>query len=317
LVTTPTHFLPKIKAEIREIADCIFAHGADKETVAKLLETADAWICSPCPTYLIDGDLLSHGKKLKIIATPSTGSNHIDRIWCEKNSIPVSCLKDSEFVKTILASSEFTWALLMATMRKLPLAVDRVKQGFWRDIEDELRAVEFNGKTLGIIGYGRIGSNNARYAKAFGMRILAFDPYQVITDDSVEQLATAEGVLKEADVVLISVHLDKTTDGMVDQSWFAQMKTGVVFINVSRGEIVNEGDLLANLESGQISVAGLDVISEEFLSEKRQHPVIKYAMTHDNLIVTPHIAGLTYDSEYKAARFSFDNIVKTLKLTKG
>ncbi|MBF0162930.1 MAG: cytidylyltransferase [Magnetococcales bacterium] len=305
LVTTPIHFLPEIRAELSEFADCILAHGASRDQVAELLGEVDGWICSPCPTYTIDAALLERsGGRLRILATPSTGSNHIDRLWCAARDLPVSCLKDSDFVHTIKASSEFTWALIMATVRKLPQAAERVRQGYWRDIEDELRAVEFQGRTLGIIGFGRIGGNVARYAQPFGMRVVAFDPFKTITAPGVEQLDSHAAVLAVADIVLIAVHLDASTTGMVDGSWFAAMRPGAIFINVSRGEIVDESALLASLESGHLAAAGLDVISDEFLSDKRRHPLIRYAATHDHLLITPHIAGLTRDSELKAARFA-------------
>ncbi len=312
LITAPMHFLPAMKAEIRQTVDCVFANGADRETVAGLLPEMDAWLCEPCPTYLIDADLLKHGKKLKILATPSTGSNHIDRDWCDRNRLTVACLKDTDFVHSIHASSEFCWALIMATVRKLPQAAQRVKQGYWRDIEDELRAVEFNGKSIGIIGYGRIGGNVARYAAAFRMTVIAYDPFKTIHDDSVTQVDSYQEALR-ADIVLISVHLDETTAGMVDESWFKEMKNGVIFINISRGEIVDEPALLAALESGHVAAAGLDVISEEFLSDKRVHPLIRYADAHENLLITPHIAGLTVDSEHKAAQYSFKAIRAALE----
>ncbi|MEO5334728.1 MAG: NAD(P)-binding domain-containing protein [Magnetococcus sp. YQC-5] len=315
LVTTPVHFLPVIQEEIRAVADVIFAHGVTRETVMELLPQADAWICSPCPTYQIDGSLLSFGLgKLRIIATPSTGANHIDLEWCARQGLVVSRLKDSAFVHSILASSEFTWALLMATVRKLPKAAERVKQGYWRDIEDELRAVELHGKTLGIIGFGRIGGNVARYALAFGMKILAFDPFKTIQTPGVEQVHTHEAVLRHADIVLIAVHLDASTAGMVDDSWFAAMRPGAVFINISRGEIIDETALLTHLANGHLAGAGLDVITDEFLSDKRRHPLIRYAAQHDHLLITPHIAGLTCDSELKAARFAWAAVKEALGL---
>ncbi|MBF0628505.1 MAG: cytidylyltransferase [Magnetococcales bacterium] len=305
LVTTPVHFLPEIRQELTDFADVIFAHGASRAEVMRLLPEVDGWICSPCPTYTIDAALLACAQgRLRILATPSTGANHIDLAWCAQHDVAISRLKDSDFVHTIFASSEFTWALIMATVRKLPLAVERVKQGYWRDVEDELRAVEFQGRTLGIIGFGRIGGNVARYAQPFGMRVVAHDPFKTITAPGVTQRATHSEVLAVADIVLIAVHLDASTAGMVDASWFAAMKPGAVFINVSRGEIIDESALLAHLESGHLAAAGLDVITDEFLSDKRRHPLIRYAAAHDHLVITPHIAGLTRDSELKAARYA-------------
>ncbi|MBF0340517.1 MAG: cytidylyltransferase [Magnetococcales bacterium] len=305
LVTTPMHFLPEVKDELAAFVDVIFAHGASRAEVADLLPQVDGWICSPCPTYTIDAALLAcSGGRLRVLATPSTGSNHIDLSWCATHGVTVTRLKESDVVHSIFASSEFTWALILATVRRLPKAAERVKQGYWRDVEDELRAIELHGRTLGIIGFGRIGGNVARYARPFGMRVIACDPFKTIDQPEVEQLANPMELLARADIVLIAVHLDETTRGMVNGAWFAAMRPGAVFINVSRGEIVDEAALLAALQSGHLAAAGLDVISDEFLSDKRQHPLIRHARSHDHLLITPHIAGLTRDSELKAARFA-------------
>ena len=115
-----------------------------------------------------------------------------------------------------------------------------------------------------------------------------------------------------ADILLISVHLDKSTINMVNDYWFDCMKNGVYFINTSRGEVVDEDALLRNLRSGKVAAAGLDVISDEFTSDKNIHPIIEYARSNSNLIVTPHIAGLTYDSERKALDIVLESILGAL-----
>ncbi|MBF0605164.1 MAG: cytidylyltransferase [Nitrospirae bacterium] len=314
LVTVNMSFLPKMRAEIAQVVDCIFAYGADRQTIVEILPHVDAWLCSPVPPYLMDGALLELAPRLKIVATPSTGSNHIDRIWCQQKGLEVACLKDTAVVNSIYASSEFTWGLIMTVVRRIHMAIARVRQNYWRDVENELRTVEFHGKTMGIIGYGRIGGNIARYAHAFRMNIIAYDPYKTIQETYVQQATSAMAVLQQADCLLISVHLDDTTRGMVTEGWYAAMKPGAIFINISRGEIIDEAALLRYLSNGHLSGAALDVISDEYLSDKRQHPVLCYARSHENLVVTPHIAGLTVDSEYKAAKFAFDAILRTLKL---
>jgi len=312
LVTAPLHFLPAMRDQIVAETDCVLAYGADKEQVRTLLADAEAWMCSPCPDYRIDADLLGAAKKLKVLATPSTGSNHIDRAYCEQHGIVVRALKGTDFVNTIHASSEFTFALLIAALRKLPYAAEAARAGAWREREDDFRGVELHGKTLGIIGYGRIGANLARYANAFKMNIVAYDPHVQIQDTYTRQAASYREVLEAADAVAICVHLDDTTRGMVNSEWFAHMRDGVTFINSARGEIVDEAALLAALDSGKVKAAAVDVIQDEQTSVKSNHPMIAYARNHPNLIVTPHIAGLTYESEYKAAKFTFDALKQAL-----
>lgn len=312
LITTPLHFLPFVVDDMRKKFDCIMPTH-DKESIIKCIHNADAWICQPCPEYKIDKSILEHADKLRVIASTSTGTNHIDAEYCKENNIQVVCLKNHPSVSKITASSEFTFALMLATMRKLPHSFEYAKGGQWRDVEDKLRGVEIAGKTLGIIGYGRIGSNNSRYANAFGMRVIAYDPFIDILGANNEQKETYDEVLGQADVVMICVHLDANTNNMVDASWFSKMKDGVYFINTSRGEIVNEDDMIDALESGKVKAAGLDVIANEVDKHKIDRRIIKYAQAHDNLIITPHIAGLTYDSERKAANIITDEVYEILR----
>jgi D-3-phosphoglycerate dehydrogenase / 2-oxoglutarate reductase len=304
LITTPLHFLPESRENLIKHFDCIFATGVSKAQVSELAADVDGWICSPCPDYTIDAELLENASSLKVIATTSTGSNHIDKVWCAENQIDVTSLRGTTDLATIRASSEFTFNLVLSCMRKTPYAFGAAKAGYWREVEDRVRGVELAGKTIGIVGFGRIGSNNARYAHAFEMDVVAYDPNVTIEESYVEQVTSYEAVLERADVLLICVHLDESTRGMVDSRWFAQMKDGVYFINTSRGQIIDEAALIENLKSGKVRAAAVDVIMGEFTSNKNEHPLIVHARQYDNLIVTPHIAGLTYDSEGKAANIT-------------
>jgi phosphoglycerate dehydrogenase-like enzyme len=305
LVTAPLYFMPALRQRMIAESHCTLAHGATAEQVAALLEQADGWLCSPAPTYRIDQRILARAKRLKAIATPSTGSTHIDLDDCRARGVEVIALKGSPVIDEVTASSEFSFALLLAVVRRLPQAADAARRGFWREVEARFRGVELAGRTLGLIGYGRIGRNLSRYARAMGMRVIAHDPHVRIADEGVEQVAAPEALLPRADVVAVCVHLDATTRGMVDASWFARMKDGACFVNTARGEVVDEAAMLAALGSGKLAAAGVDVISGEQQPDLRDHPVLAYARSHDNLIVTPHIAGLTVDSESKTGAYAF------------
>ena len=144
-----------------------------------------------------------------------------------------------------------------------------------------------------------------------GMKILGYDPYVEIASPYV-QLDSIDMLLTQSDILLISIHLDESTKDLIDKTWFQKMKTGSYFINISRGEIVVEDDLLNALSSGKLKAAGLDVIRNEITGEIKSSDVINYAKNNDNLIITPHIAGLTYDSELKAAKYSVRTIKREL-----
>jgi len=310
LVSAPLDFLPNLKERIFSEHDCIYAYKADKETIAHYLKenTFDAWMCSPCPTYMIDAELMDLCPTLKMIATPSTGVSHLVAPDAEVRNISIYRLKGTTIVDQIYASSEFTFNLLISTIRKTPYAFEAVKDGKWREVEKVYRGRELNGLTVGIIGYGRIGSNLAKYSLAFGMKILAYDPYVKIEHPVVTQVDSLDDLLPVSDVVSPCVHLNDETYHMVNKAMFNKMKDGVYFINTSRGDVVNEIDFLEALKSGKILAAGLDVISDEYLGDKNVHPLIAYARENQNLIITPHIAGLTYDSERKAQTAAYEAI---------
>ena len=163
LISTPTHFLPQNKAALSSKYNCIFVNNPSKKKIQELFTKYEitAWICNPCPKFMIDEDILRFSKSLQLICTTSTGSNHINHEHCRDQKIEVSSLKGSNFVKNIRASSEFAFALLLAVVRFLPQANKTAESFFWREAEDRFRGIELFGKTLGIIGYGRIGSNDS------------------------------------------------------------------------------------------------------------------------------------------------------------
>jgi D-3-phosphoglycerate dehydrogenase len=314
LISAPLDFLPDLKNRIFSENDCIYAYGENKDEIIKYLmnNKFNAWMCSPCPTYIIDAQLMDLCPTLKIIATPSTGVSHIRTADADVRNIYIFRLKGTDVVDKIYASSEFTFNLLISTIRKMPYAFEAVKEGKWREVEKLYRGRELNGMTIGIIGFGRIGRNLAKYTLAFGMRVLAYDPYVKISHPGVVQVDTLEDMLPLSDVVVPCVHLDHETFHMIDESVFNKMKNGSYFINTSRGDVVNEGDLLTALKSGKLIAAGLDVISNEYLEDKCSHSLITYAKENENLIITPHIAGLTYDSERKAQTAAYEAICNHL-----
>ena len=141
------------------------------------------------------------------------------------------------------------------------------------------------------------------------MKIIAYDPYVKIPSSYV-QADSHDKVLSNSDIILIAIHLDESTDNLVDRSWFNKMKQGCFFINISRGEIIDEFALIEALESGIIKAAGVDVIRNEISVDIKSSPLINYAKKNDNLIITPHIAGLSIDSEGKAALYAIEELKK-------
>lgn len=243
-------------------------------------------------------EVLQNAKRLQVIATATTGLDHIDVAQAEKRGVTVLSLKqDTEFLSKITATAELAWALLLATVRKLPTAIAAARKGYWG--RDAFRGTQISGKTIGIVGYGRLGKIVAEYGKVFGMRVLICDVQPMSTPIGIEQV-DFDTLLQCSDVVSIHVHLSEDTRRLFDERVFRKMKEGSVLINTSRGAIIDEDALLAALETGHLAGAGLDVIDGEWRKDLHQHPLIQYANEQDNLIISPHIGGVTRESQAMA-----------------
>jgi len=186
LISAPVDFSPRLLPQIssKSLVKVIPPLATRDEVLASINTfRPDIWICSPCPPYRIEGDLLYWLSKTTIhpvISTPSTGTNHINIIQSSDLNIKIFSLRSSPILNSITASSEYTLALMLSMVRSIPEAIDVVSSGNWRNMEGSLRSRELTALTVGIIGYGRIGSNLARYCSSLGMRVFAYDPYKFI-----------------------------------------------------------------------------------------------------------------------------------------
>ena len=253
----------------------------------------------------VDGISISKATKLKLIITATTGANHIDSLALEQRNIPLLTLKgQTELLHSLTPAAELNWSLIMACARKLRGAFHHVESFGWDRVE--FPGVLLKDRTIGIIGMGRLGNWTARYANAFGMRILGYDPHVDEFPEYVE-CTSLEQIMKESDVISIHVHLSDETTGMIDKELISQVKTGAIFVNTSRGELTDESALVEVLKSGQLSSVGVDVLSGEPDIEK--NPLWKYSQKNDNVIITPHIGGFCPDAVNKVVDFSCSRIL--------
>lgn len=315
LITCPFDFF-KLKKKISRKYNCYFAYGINKKNLRNKLRKFDAWLCHPAEKYKIDKKILSYGKNLKAIITPSTGTNHIDLEFCKNKKIEVFSIRNNSSVSKIFASSEFTFALLISAFKKINQAIKFGAVGSWRENENILRGNQLFNKNIGIVGFGRIGSNIARYANSFNMNIFAYDPYVKISKKYVTQLKNIKDMLKISDVVCVCIHLDKKNKNFFNKDKFRNLKNNCIFINTSRGEVIDENQLIKFLKNKKIKYAAIDVVANEHLLPKKKNKIFDYASKNNNLIITPHIAGLTHESELVAAEISIKNLDNFFKKNK-
>lgn len=257
------------------------------------MELADAVaILDASMRVRLDRAMLDRAPNLRVVSTATTGADHIDVEALSARHIPLFTLREEkELLRELTPAAELSWALLMACARKLKGAAKHVLEGRW--VREDFPGVMLKGKTLGLVGCGRIGAWMARYAHAFGMEAVGYDPF-VNPWPALIQKSTLEDLLPRADFISVHVPLNDQTRSMLGGREFRLMKPGAVFINTSRGGLIDESALLESLESGHLSAAGLDVLEGE--PEIETHPLVEYARKHDNLIITPHIGGFSPDA---------------------
>ncbi len=248
-------------------------------------------------------------KPYKLIASCTTGTDHI-----QNGDVPLICLKgETDFLQNVYATAEHTIALMLALVRKIPQAHNDVLNGNWK--RENWQGSELHGKTLGIVGYGRVGYQVTKIAVTFGMWITVYDKYNDkcfidYGDNGFYENARLEFVLKDSDIITVHVPLNEETKGMFGREQFELMKPTAYFINTSRGAVVNEDALLWALENRQIAGAALDVVCNE---PNINPKLIEYAKTHDNLILSPHLGGNTVESRKKTQIFIANKIKEYIK----
>jgi D-3-phosphoglycerate dehydrogenase / 2-oxoglutarate reductase len=262
--------------------------------------------------HQIDGEILAAAANLRIIVSATTGLNHIDVEEAEARGIQILSLqKERDFLDTIYATAEHTWALLLGLIRKLPQAHQHVVSGGWD--RNRFKGTELHGRALGIIGMGRLGSKVAGYGKAFGMKVMGCDLLQDVSELQGVGSTTLEKLLSESEVISLHVNYTPENHGMINQQAFERMKPGALFINTARGELVDEAALLEALNSGILGGAALDVLCGEVTGWNMSTDLIEYAKQHENLILTPHIGGCTVDSMGKTEVFMAEKLRRFLE----
>ena len=245
--------------------------------------------------HQVDQEIFDHASSLKAIVTATTGLDHIDMAYAETKNIKVLSLRgETEFLLSIPATAEHTWALLLALVRRIPAAFQSVLAGEWE--RDRFKGHDLAGKKLGILGLGRIGEMVARFGQAFNMRVISYDSYRRDWLPSVDRALDMKTLLRQSQVLCVHVPLNEETENLLGASELAQLPPGALLVNTSRGQIIDEAALLSALEQGQLAGAALDVIWDERIAGPSRSELVQYARTHENLLITPHIAGATFES---------------------
>ncbi|GAP08389.1 MAG TPA: hypothetical protein DEQ80_03840 [Anaerolinea thermolimosa] len=290
----------KGKAVLSEVGEVIDRNGITADELLKEIGEYDALIVRS--RTKVTPAVFEAGVKLKVVGRAGIGVDNIDLNAAKAHGVRVV----NSPLATTITVAELTLGLMLALVREIPRADSAMKAGKW--LKKELEGAELYGKTLGIVGFGRIGSAVADRARAFGMRIIAYDRLkaaEAITQRGGEPVSW-EQLLELSDVITLHLPLTNETKNMLDANAFARMKDGVYLVDAARGGIVDEDALLAALESGKVAGAALDVFTTE-------PPGVTALVSHPRVICTPHIGAQTQEAQARAGYDIATEIIAALK----
>lgn len=265
-----------------------YCSGINHKTLSCIKNSDCLYVNPNSLGYKIDSNILSESN-VKVVATASTGLDHIDLLYCSKNNIKViSATTDYDVIDKVSSTAEHAFCLMLAIVRNLIPSNQSVKYGNWDYYPYVGRQINY--LKIGVVGYGRLGKMFAKYCEAFGAEVFICDPYKESNYPNLK----LQDLAKLCDVISIHVHLSEETKEMINESVISNMKKCYI-INTSRGGVVNEQDILCGLSSGNILGYAADVISSELTDISNN--IIINNMDKFNILITPHIGGMTIEAQ--------------------
>lgn len=304
-ILEPLDFSQKAKNTLVKYGNVEFFNGKNLKVFLK-----DKDILFIRLKYKIDKIFLQFAPELKIICTPTTGLNHLNLDEVNKRNIKIISLKgEREFLSTIRATPEHTIGLLISLLRNYNRAFLNTKNSIWN--RELYKGYEIYGKTVGIIGMGRVGKILSKYLEAFGADIVYTDIIDI--EDAplnAKKLINNNDLIEQSSIIFLTASYSKDNEKMIDRSAIDLMKDKY-FINTARGELLDESYLIKKLSQKHFKGVALDVLSDETNADNKLKDLLLLC-DKVNLIITPHIAGATYESMWRTEEFIVEKLLKDI-----
>ena len=296
LVITPVRHINGVADILDSTGDVTYLDDPSLLETIDVIEEYDAIYTNPNKSKVFIGsELIDAAKNLKVICTASTGTNHIDKNYAAKRGLQILALtEERKVINRISSTAELAFALTLSSLRHVVRSHNNALTGEW----DYTKYIgrQMNCLKIGVLGYGRLGTMYANYCKAFGAKVIVYDPYKKISDSGVDQVDDLATILAESDVISIHVHVTDQTQDMFNMDLFSKMKSDVLLVNTSRGDVINERDLVGFLKSNPDARIATDVLADEVRS-RLESPLLKYAKDHDQVTITQHIGGMSREAQ--------------------
>ena len=279
----------------------VFDFKSNKKEITKKIEKFDGLVIrSRIP---IDEDLIDHAKNLKFIARVGSGTENIDIEYAKKRGITILSAGEGN----ANAVGEHTLSLILSLFNNIIKAYKEINNNVWQ--REENRGIELENKTVGIIGYGKTGKNFAKKLAGFNVKVLCNDIIENISDDNAEQVSI-DVIQSKCDIISLHTDLNKLSKHLVNTQFIDNCKKPFYLINTSRGQCVKTSDLILGIKTGKILGACLDVIENESSSFENfnQDSYLDFLKKSEKVILTPHIAGWTFESRLKLSQIILKKI---------
>lgn len=290
--------------KLKELGEIVIYDRTPVELTAERIKDADIVLTNKAP---VSRETMGQCERLKYIGVLATGFNIVDVAAAKEKNIIVTNIP----TYGTAAVAQFTIALLLEVCHHIGEHNRAVKNGDWATSKDwsfwNYPLMELEGKTIGIIGFGRIGQRTGQIAQALGMKVLAnANRANPLLENENCKYVDLDILIKESDVIALHCPLTPSTQGIINKETISKMKDGVIILNTSRGPLIVEKDLKEALNSGKIAAAACDVVSTEPI--KNDNPLL----SAKNMIITPHIAWAPIESRKRLMKYTIENLIKFL-----
>ena len=312
LVITPISHIKGVEAKLNSLGNVAYFDDPLYADILPLISEYDVIFTNPNKSKIFIGkDLIDQAKKIQIICTASTGTNHIDVDYARKKNIKIlSLTKEIDTINKISSTAEHAFALTLSSLRNIVPACKHVLENKWN--YEKFIGRQFSELVVGVIGYGRLGTMYSKYSSSMGAKVLVYDPYKKVLDGNVSQVESLDEIFSDSNIISIHVHHNIETNKMLNEKCFNKMKSDVLLINTSRGEVFDEIDLVNFLKNNNDSKVAVDVISDE-IKGNESSALRAYSKFSNQVLITPHIGGMTQEAQeiaYNHAALMLERYIK-------
>lgn len=307
LIITPVNHIEKFISEAKKFFRLKILKNPTQNVLKKNIKKTKYIFTNPNMTQIYLGEKLLKNTDVKAICTASTGTIHIDEKYCKKQNIKVLSLKnDKHLLNQLTSTSDLAFGFLINAVRKIPQSTLSVSKGKWSYLDFKGRMIK--NLQIGIIGYGRLGKIFTKYCLSFGSRVSVYDPFVKITNKKIKVIKNINKEIKKFDVLALHIHASKKNLNFINKKKLNLMKENIIIINTSRGEIIDENDLISFLKKNKKSIYFTDVLLREYdgLNKSR---IFNYSKKNPNQVfITPHIGGMTTEGQSLAYHYSLKKL---------